>query len=301
MHLFFLYAKINNIYINNIIYLSQVLLHQVLLFLLSPSMIWVYTTFILLIIICFVLSYSPQSKISITLELIFEKGYIFFEEIVGKESKKILPYIVSLFFLLLIINLLGVVSDFIAPILGFSPEWEFVLSQYFQTPSADLSFNLAVALVSMILLLWVQFSHFGFKKAIYSYVPIFGKWYLSYTAGKKNAKMYLIFYPLVKFFDIVLSLFLSFLDIVGLFAKVVSLSFRLFGNIASGWVLLILLFWALNDFTQKISTFMGGINFPVIFPLILYAQSTLVACIQAMVFALLVAIFIRVSQLEASQ
>jgi F0F1-type ATP synthase membrane subunit a len=208
---------------------------------------------------------------------------------------------VSLFFLLLIINLLWVVSDFIAPIFWFSVWWEFVLSQYFQTPSADLSFNLAIAIVSILLLLWVQFSHFGFKKAIYSYVPIFWKGYLSFSANKNNTKLYLVFYPLVKVFDIILSLFLSFLDIVGLFAKVVSLSFRLFWNIASGGVLLVLLYWALNDFTQKMSTFMGWIHFPIIFPLILYVQSTLVACIQAMVFALLVAIFIRVSQLEASQ
>ncbi|MDF1682308.1 MAG: F0F1 ATP synthase subunit A [Patescibacteria group bacterium] len=39
---------------------------------------------------------------------------------------------------------------------------------------------------------------------------------------------------IIKFFDIVISLFLGLLEIVGHFAKIISLSFRLFGNVTSG-------------------------------------------------------------------
>lgn len=245
------------------------------------------------------IKYFPKSLFTIVFELVYEKGYNFFEEIMGKKYKKIIPYIVSLFFLLLSINLLWVLWDFIAPIFWITSEWTFALAAFFQTPSADLTFNLAVAIVSILLLIGLQFSYMGSKKSLYSYFPIYGKWYLSYTPKKWSLISYLAF-PLVKIFDIILSLFLAVLDIVGLWAKIVSLSFRLFWNIASGWVLLVLLVWAMSDMTQRMTAFMWGINFPIVFPLLLYAQSALVACIQAMVFALLVAIFIRVSQLEAS-
>lgn len=113
--------------------------------------------------------------------------------------------------------------------------------------------------------------------------------------------LYYFVYPFVKIGDIVVSMFLGFLEIVGLAAKIVSLSFRLFGNIVSGGVLVAMLVLAMNDFTQSITSFMGGVQFPVVFPLLLYTQSFVVALIQAMVFSLLVAIFIRVSQLEVGE
>jgi len=39
-------------------------------------------------------------------------------------------------------------------------------------------------------------------------------------------------------------------------------------------------------------------EFPIIIPLIVYAQEILVACIQAFVFPLLIAIFIKVAKLH---
>jgi F0F1-type ATP synthase membrane subunit a len=50
-----------------------------------------------------------------------------------------------------------------------------------------------------------------------------------------------LFYPawiVIKIFDIIISLFVGFLDIIGILAKVISLAFRLFGNMLSGTVLL---------------------------------------------------------------
>jgi F0F1-type ATP synthase membrane subunit a len=46
------------------------------------------------------------------------------------------------------------------------------------------------------------------------------------------------------------------------------------------------------------TAFIGGIDFPIIAPIIVYLQAFLVACIQAMVFPLLVAIFIRMASLD---
>lgn len=263
-------------------------------------MFWLIVSLFFICFFAVFLRKFPESTLSVSFELLFEKIYHFYEDITGKESSNILSYIITLFFVLLSVNLLGVIWDFISPIFWMNTEWEFIFSQFFQTPSSDISFNIAVALVSILLLLYVQFGALWYKKALYNYFPFFGKGYFTLEQGSMRTINFYILTPLVKIFDIILSMFLAFLDIIGLLAKVVSLSFRLFGNIVSGWVLLALLIGALSGMTEKLTEFMGGIHFPIIFPLILYAQSTLVACIQAMVFSLLVAIFIRVSQLEAS-
>ena len=92
-------------------------------------------------------------------------------------------------------------------------------------------------------------------------------------------------------FDIILSLFLGLLDIVGLFAKIISLSFRLFGNMTSGTVLLGITVVGLSGLTQN----WFGFEFPVVLPVIVYLQEILVGVIQAFVFAMLVAIFIQLA------
>lgn len=49
------------------------------------------------------------------------------------------------------------------------------------------------------------------------------------------------YYPakaVVKLFDIAISLFVGMLDIVGIFAKVLSLTARLYGNMLAGGILL---------------------------------------------------------------
>ncbi|HMS90890.1 MAG TPA: F0F1 ATP synthase subunit A, partial [Candidatus Absconditabacterales bacterium] len=104
-----------------------------------------------------------------------------------------------------------------------------------------------------------------------------------------------IYYPLkvvVKFFDIAISLFVGLLDIIGIGAKAISLTARLYGNMLAGGILLGLLVTGVNALSQSIV----GSNFPIIGPLILYAQGLLVALIQAFVFPLLVAIFIKIAQ-----
>ena len=84
------------------------------------------------------------------------------------------------------------------------------------------------------------------------------------------------------------------LDIVGIGAKVISLGARLFGNMMSGPILLGMLMAGLIGATEGLI----GTKLPLIAPLILYVQSILVSVIQAFVFPLLVAIFIKVATAE---
>jgi len=75
--------------------------------------------------------------------------------------------------------------------------------------------------------------------------------------------------PVIKIFDIIISLFVGFLDIIGILAKVISLAFRLFGNMMSGTVLLSVLMVGLSAATAK---WFGGVELPLLAPIILFVQ-----------------------------
>ncbi len=76
-----------------------------------------YTSSVMTGVLCFLLVLfflrylleNSQSTFSMMFELLYEKIYDFYEEILGKEAKRILPYIISLFFVILGVNLLGVI------------------------------------------------------------------------------------------------------------------------------------------------------------------------------------------------
>lgn len=86
--------------------------------------------------------------------------------------------------------------------------------------------------------------------------------------GKLPAPLFALLWLLIKVFDIVISVFIGLLDIIGVIAKVISLSFRLFGNMLSGTALLTVLVLALNDATSGSL----GFAFPVVGPIILLLQ-----------------------------
>lgn len=269
-------------------------------FYLSSTMIGVYVSIALFIMLAYLIERYSKTSIMVLFDLLYEKIYEFYADILGdniKESVKL--YVVTLFFVIFLINIFSVVLDFIAPIFGVSSGGDFFLANYILMPTSDVQFNTALSLFSVLLILYVQFGSLWFKKFLYNYAPVWGKWYIEVERGKLAN---FIYYPLAwiaKLWDIVISLFLGFLDIVGTLAKVISLSFRLFGNMTSGTILLGMLIVGISSVSQGLTWFMGGINFPIIAPILVYAQWMLVAIIQAMVFPLLVAIFIRMAMMEA--
>jgi len=103
--------------------------------------------------------------------------------------------------------------------------------------------------------------------------------------------MFYLFRLPVKLFDIVISLFIGALNIIGTLAKVISLAFRLYGNLLAGSILLGVLGVTIANITKS----WLGVEFPIIVTLIFYLQSTLVAVIQAFAFSLLTSIFIKIT------
>lgn len=270
-------------------------------FYLSPVMLGVIVCITLFALLAFVLQAFPKGRISLLFDLLYEKVHAFYSDILGEESSsRVKTYIATLFFVIFFANIASVVVDFIAPIFGVAENGDFHLSKYIVMPTSDMQFNIALALFSTLLLLYIQFGSLGVKEFFYNYFPVWGKGYIEVERENMSAILYYPLATIAKIGDIIISLFLGFLDVIGLFAKVISLSFRLFGNMTSGTILLGMLIVGMTSFSRELTEFVGGINFPIIAPLLVYAQGLLVAVIQAMVFPLLVAIFIRMAMMETN-
>ena len=271
------------------------------------------------------LSFFPKSGISVLFETLYEKMYYFFQDILGKEIQFwVLKYVLTLFSVIFISNSMSLCISLISPFFGISQEWEFILEHYITVPSADIHFNLAMAIMSMCVIIYVQFKASGVTKFLYEYFPIFWKKYITIERG--NMKSY-IYYPLsciAKIFDICISLFLGILDVGEYLARTISLSFRLFGNMTSWGVLMGIVYVGIGSVTTSFWAWIGKIcsticmffwfergaiffetffaqNFPIIVPVFLYAEEFLVTFIQAMVFSLLVTIFIKVALAEVQE
>lgn len=257
---------------------------------LNPGVIvWVGVELLLFAAIYWGYKKYKESSIVVFFDMFFENVYNFFEEILGIEEKRWTKiYITTIFFIILFSNLFGVFLEFFLPIFGEN------LHHLISIPTADINFNVAMAVIGVIIVIYEQFKFLGFGKALYEYVPIMGKDYIPYEKGNLPKYIDIPVFLLVKAFDIIISLFLGILEVVGHGAKIISLSFRLFGNVTSGGILLVMLFWALGWLTTHLFSF----EFPVLFPLILYLQELLVAFIQALVFPLLIAIFIKVAKVH---
>lgn len=256
-----------------------------------PVFMWCLLEIIIISII--IIAYRNQktkySRFLLFFDNIFEWMYNFFEEILWKDSKhRIKSYVTALFFIIIISNLLWVTLDFLNVALPG-------LENYISIPTSDSNFNLAMAIVSILMILFLQIRHLWPLKFFYEYIPFRGKKIIDIERWNMPA---IVYYPakvFIKIFDIVISMFVWALDIIGVFARIISLTFRLTWNMTSWTILLWIMVMWINWLTQKLYSWL---DLPIIFPIILYLQSILVALIQAFVFSLLVAIFIKVSTSE---
>lgn len=261
---------------------------------------WVILEISIILIIAVILRYFKWSNISTIMELIYEKVFKFYENILWQEEKKwIKIYIVVLFFIILIANLMWIWLEFIAPIFWVDGEEEFVLSHFIKNPTWDLNFTLALSITSIIMLLVIQFSKKWFLHFFLEYFPITWKWYIFLEKWKINR---FIYYPIafvLKIFDIILSFFISFLEILWLLAKSISLAFRLFWNILAWSILVTVIMVSLSLSSKELTSFMWGFSFPIIFPLFIYWQEIIISVVQAFIFPMLIAIFIKTTTQEA--
>ncbi|MBI4038793.1 F0F1 ATP synthase subunit A [Candidatus Daviesbacteria bacterium] len=178
-------------------------------------------------------------KLQNIFELVIDFGYSLVSDLAGPQKAKVFfPIVVTFFFFILFANLLGLLPGFATITFKHEP--------LFRSMNSDLNMTLALALTSAFLTHAFALRYLGvadYLKKWFTLNPIF--------------------------------LFVGLLELIGEFTKIVSLSFRLFGNIFAGEVVL--------------STVAA--IFAFIIPLPFYLLEIIVGFVQAAVFMMLTLVF----------
>ena len=191
----------------------------------------------------------------------------FCEEVAGKQlGKRLFPFVGTIFFLVLFSNWVEVIPGIdsigtpnptpgtqLHPFLGiflFGDDSN-KLVPWIRPASSDLNFTLTLALISVIVTQIYGFRTLGFRLHVGKYLTLKGP----------------------------VDFFVGILEIISEFARVISFSFRLFGNVFAGDVLLVVL----------------GTLLPFVGPIVFYPLELFVGFIQAFVFAALTLVFISLA------
>jgi len=196
---------------------------------LFSSFIVVAIIIILSLVLRFKLKEIP-GKLQNVFELVVDEGLKLCDQVTNSRtlSLKIFPIAISVFFFILINNWFGIL-----PLGGFGlieqSETSAVFVPLFRGGTADINTTIALAIMAVLganmfgvfsIGIWKTFNKYVNLKAL---VEIFKK-------VRKDATI-IIVAPI--------TFFVGLIEIVGEFAKIASLSFRLFGNVFAGEVLLV--------------------------------------------------------------
>jgi F-type H+-transporting ATPase subunit a len=227
-------------------------------------------------------------------EFVVEFLYSQVEFIVGpKVAKTVFPLLATIFIFVLASNWAGLIPG--VGTAGFAGGEEYIdgpliiksdlphaeagqpapFTPILRPPTADLNFTLALACVFMIVWLWVTIKEVGVKG------------FLEHTFGPKGGLQGTLKYLLFPIF-----IFVGVIEIISILARPISLSLRLFGNVYAGETLL----HSMMELGKQFN--LGAIPLflmSVIVPLPFYFLEILVGVLQAAVFALLGAVFIKLS------
>lgn len=192
-------------------------------------------------------------------EVVIEALFNMVDSVTGdkKQSYKFFPLVATIFIFIIISNWLGLLPGFGS--VGFFEtvqegahgEEHSVFVPLLRSANSDLNITIALAMISVLA------------------TQIFG---IAALGVFKYGKKFINFSSPIKFF-------VGLLELVGEIAKMVSFSFRLFGNVFAGEVLLVVIIMLA----------------PFIVPIPFFALELFVGFIQALVFAMLTLVFLKVA------
>lgn len=186
-------------------------------------------------------------------EIIVEKFFYMMESLFGSRARaeQYIPFVLTLFFFVLASNWLGIVPGVGSVGLSRKTDTGEIFVPLFRTAASDLNMTLALSIVTMIFVNTLGVKAIGFR----AHAKKFFSW------------------------ETPLHFFIGILEFISETAKILSFSFRLFGNIFAGEVLLIIV------------AFLA----PYLIPVPFLALELFVGFIQALVFAMLTMVFIRIA------
>lgn len=220
----------------------------------SNSLIASLLTTVVLVTISFFATKNLKSvpgKIQNILEIAIESLYGMVQDITRDKNKteKFFPVVATIFLFVIASNWLGLMPGFAT--IGFREELEghSVLVSFLRSADSDLNTTLALAITSVISTQILGIAALGF---------------IGYTKKFLN-------------FSSPIAFFIGILEIISETAKIISFSFRLFGNVFAGEVLLTVIMTIV----------------PFIAPVPFFAMELFVGFIQALVFAMLTVVFMN--------
>ena len=221
--------------------------------------------------------------------------------VAGARGRKFFPIVTTIFLFVFSSNMLGLIPGFgpiglipvepnvpapqgiatfdlpqpLANALGAkaaNPEEVVLLAPLFRSPSSDINFTLALALISVVMTQIFGMQQLGPVRYWFTrffLVEKIGKFFGSLLKGKPDFGAF--FYGLI-------DIFVGLLEFISEIVKILSFTFRLFGNIFAGEVVLLImayLFFAL--------------------PFVFYGLELFVGFMQAFVFAILTLVFMTIA------
>jgi F-type H+-transporting ATPase subunit a len=189
-------------------------------------------------------------------EMLFEAALNFCENVVGRDmGRKVFPVVATIFFFVLFNAWLALFPFY--QFLGFVTDGE-IKAHLLRSAGTDLNMPLALALVSFVFV-----EYWGFRAHGFGYLKKFfalGNVIRLRPSGLIDA-------------------FVGFLELVSEFVRVVSFTFRLFGNMTAGEILVVMI------------TFLV----PFVATQFVFGLELLVGLIQAIIFAALTLVFLSVA------
>lgn len=192
-----------------------------------------------------------QNVMEWILEYIYQTVCDAFED--EKKGRKYFPLIMTIFLFVLLINWIGLLPGFGS--IGFNrfEEGHKIFVPLFRGASADLNTTLALALISVFMTQVYSIQSLGFKGFIGRFIKL------------KSPIMF----------------FVGLLEFIAEIAKIISFTFRLFGNIFAGEVLLIVML--------SLTKYFFVVSMPFLF------LEVFVGLVQALIFSLLTLFFIKIA------
>ena len=190
-------------------------------------------------------------KLQALIEIVFEYIYNLGEEIAKNRINTFFPWVMTFFLYILFANILALLPG--VSTIGFHQvsKGQQIFIPLLRSINSDLNMTLSLALISVVVTHFYSIKFLG----LFNYLK---RW--------MSLKMFGLF------------MFVGVLEIVSEFTKIVSLSFRLFGNILAGKVL-IKTAWSVSAF---------------VVPLPFYFLEMVVAVVQAIVFMMLTLVFMAI-------
>lgn len=209
------------------------------------------------------------------------------EDVAGnKRAPKYFPIVATIFFFVLVSNWLGLLPG-VGPIglmeeVKHGTETERVIIPFLRSPSTDLNTTVALALISVTLTQIFGIRALGVLGYVGKFINVKGAWnligaLLGIRPRPPKASGYLMM-ALFAFIDFYMGL----LELISEAAKILSFSFRLFGNIFAGEVLLAVIAFLI----------------PYLLPLPFLGLEVFVGFIQAFVFAVLTLVFMTIATIS---